>query len=116
MSSSEKTVQADANNTSEKNAGAPILQTALEKISGAAGPTANYISVGAHRAGEALVSAATKANDVLGAAGEQLNDFQNKVTEDCRTYVRARPITAIGIALGAGFLLSTLLGRGKQQD
>ena len=112
MSSPEKTTQMDGKDPSENNGskGAP-LQAALEKISGAAAPAANYIATGAHLAGDALVAAAVKTNSALGAAGEQLNEIQERVAEDCRKYVRAKPITAIGIAVAVGFLLNAWLGR-----
>ena len=106
--------QTDVTDPSETNADGRVLQTALNRISEVAAPAANYIAISARQAGQALTSAAYKANDALGAAGEQLNDVQERLTEDCRNYIRAKPMTAIGIAVLAGFFLSSLLGRDSQ--
>jgi ElaB/YqjD/DUF883 family membrane-anchored ribosome-binding protein len=40
-----------------------------------------------------------------------LMDAQERLVEDCRTYVRQKPVTALAIAAGVGYLLSHLLSK-----
>jgi ElaB/YqjD/DUF883 family membrane-anchored ribosome-binding protein len=53
--------------------------------------------------------ATNQATEVLGKKGEQLKNAEQQIMEDCRIYVRDNPITSLGIAVAAGFLLSRVL-------
>ncbi|MDO8846701.1 MAG: DUF883 domain-containing protein [Methylicorpusculum sp.] len=56
-----------------------------------------------------VAHATNQAAEALGKKGEQLIDAEQQLLEDCRVYVRDNPITSVGIAVAAGFLLSRVL-------
>jgi ElaB/YqjD/DUF883 family membrane-anchored ribosome-binding protein len=56
-----------------------------------------------------LTHASDQAVDVLSEKGEQLKDAEQHLVENCRGYVHDNPIISLGLAVGAGFLLSRLL-------
>ena len=56
----------------------------------------------------AVVPAAGQAAGTLGVKGEQFKNAQVRAMEQCRGYVRDHPVTSLGIAIAAGFLLSRL--------
>ena len=72
---------------------------------------ASSVQKGIHRAADQVSGAAAQAVEALGEKAVQLRDAQSRLTENCRTQVRDRPITAVGIAIAAGFLLSWVLSR-----
>lgn len=82
---------------------------AIDKVSGAARPMVDRIASGAHQAVDKIAGAAGQAAETLGVRGEQLKNAQVRAVEQCRGYVRDKPVTALGIAIAAGFLLSRLL-------
>jgi ElaB/YqjD/DUF883 family membrane-anchored ribosome-binding protein len=63
----------------------------------------------AHEAYDKIADAANQAAEALGEKGEQLKNAEQQMMEDCRVYVRDNPITSLGIAVAAGFLLSRVL-------
>jgi ElaB/YqjD/DUF883 family membrane-anchored ribosome-binding protein len=63
----------------------------------------------AHEAVDKIASATNQAAEALGEKGEQLKNAEQQLMEDCRGYVRDNPITSLGIAVAAGFLLSRVL-------
>jgi ElaB/YqjD/DUF883 family membrane-anchored ribosome-binding protein len=81
----------------------------IDKVSDAARPVVDRIASGAHQAVDKIASAAGQAAETLGVKGEQLKNAQVRVMEQCRGYVRDHPVTSLGIAIAAGFLLSRLL-------
>ena len=85
------------------------LHQAVDQLSNVARPAAERIVSGAQLASEKLASAKALATEKLGATAEQLNYFQKSAVEELCTSVRAKPLTAVGIAALAGFLLSRLL-------
>lgn len=82
---------------------------AIDKVSDAARPVVDRLASGAHQAVDKIASAAGQAVETLSVRGEQLKNAQAKALEQARGYVRDRPVTALGIAVAAGFLLSRLL-------
>jgi len=82
---------------------------AIDKVSDAARPVVDRIASGAHRTVDKIASAAGQAAETLGVKGEQLKNAQVQAMEQCRGYVRDHPVTSLGIAVAAGFLLSRLL-------
>ncbi len=76
------------------------LSDAFDKASDAAAPALKSITGVARQAG-----------DALSHTGEQLRDAQYNVTHACRGYVRDKPMTSLGIAVGVGFVLGCLLRR-----
>ena len=81
---------------------------AIDKVSDAARPVVDRIASRAHQAVDRIASAAGQAAQTLGVKGEQLKNTQVRAMEQCRGYVRDKPVTALGIAIAAGFLLSRL--------
>ena len=56
-----------------------------------------------------VASATNQAAEALSEKGAQLKNAEQQLMEDCRVYVRENPITSLGIAVAAGFLLSRVL-------
>ena len=81
----------------------------IDKVSDAARPMVDRFASGAHQAVDKIASAAGQAAETLGVKGEQLKKIQAQAMEQCRGYVRENPVTSLGIAIAAGFLLSRLL-------
>lgn len=55
---------------------------------------------------ERVRAAAQGSADTLSTKLEDLGTMRDEWTESCRAYVRERPMTALGVAVLAGFLLS----------
>jgi ElaB/YqjD/DUF883 family membrane-anchored ribosome-binding protein len=85
------------------------MHGAVDKLSEAAKPAADRVAAGAQTAMEALAKAVSKASEAMGASAEQLSDLQERAVGSARTLIRAKPLTVIGIAVAAGFLLSRLM-------
>jgi ElaB/YqjD/DUF883 family membrane-anchored ribosome-binding protein len=67
------------------------------------------VTKSAHRAADKVASVAGQASEVLGETGQQLKAAEQRLMANCRGYVRDNPVTSLGIAVGAGFILSRLL-------
>ena len=80
----------------------------LEKH-GVNGRNNSKVSNTAHEAVDKIASATNRAADAIGEKGEQLKNAEQRMMENCRSYVRDNPITSLGIAAAAGFLLSRLI-------
>jgi ElaB/YqjD/DUF883 family membrane-anchored ribosome-binding protein len=80
----------------------------VEQIS-AARPAVDRLAANAHDVIDTVAEAATSAVHTLAIKGDQLNNAQGKLVEAARGYVRERPITSLGIAVVAGWVLSRLL-------
>ncbi|MFZ4704322.1 MAG: DUF883 family protein [Candidatus Methylumidiphilus sp.] len=63
----------------------------------------------AHEAVDKISSATSQAAEALGEKGQQLKNAEQRLMENCRGYVRDNPVSSLGIAVAAGFLLSRLL-------
>ena len=63
----------------------------------------------ANEAVDKVASATHQAAEALGKKGEQLKNAEQQLMEDCRVYVRDNPMTSVGIAVAAGFLLSRVV-------
>lgn len=82
---------------------------AIDKASDAARPAVDRLAAGAHQAVDKIAGAAAPAAETLDLKSEHLMNAQARMTEKCREYVRDNPVTSLGIAVAAGFLLSRLL-------
>lgn len=69
------------------------------------------VSHSAHEAYDKIVDATSQAAEALGEKGEQMKKAERRLMKNCRSYVRDNPVTSLGIAAAAGFLLSRLLSR-----
>ncbi|MDD5461332.1 MAG: DUF883 domain-containing protein [Methylococcales bacterium] len=64
----------------------------------------------AHEAVDRIAGATNQAAEAIGEKGKQLEQTQQQLMEDCRSYVRDNPMQSVGMAVAAGFLLSRILG------
>ena len=80
----------------------------IDKVADAAHPAVDRIASGAHRAADKIADAAGQAAETLGVKGEKLKNAQMRALEQCRGYVRDSPVTSLGVAIAAGFVLSRL--------
>ncbi len=71
--------------------------------------TIDKASKSAHEAVDKVASATNQAAETLSEKGEQLKNAEQQLVENCRGYIRDNPITSLGIAVAAGFVLSRLL-------
>jgi ElaB/YqjD/DUF883 family membrane-anchored ribosome-binding protein len=69
--------------------------------------TSEYV----HEATDKIASATNEAIEVLGEKGEQLLSAEQKLMKSCGKYVRANPVTSIGIMIAVGFVLAGILSR-----
>ena len=63
----------------------------------------------AHETVDKVANTTNQATEALGKKGEQLKNAEQQLMEDCHAYVHDNPITSVGIAVAAGFLLSRVL-------
>lgn len=64
---------------------------------------------GAHSAVDKAANVTVQAAEALSQKGEQLRNAEQRCMEQCRNYIHERPFASLGLAIGAGFLLSRLL-------
>ncbi len=69
------------------------------------------VSSAAHGSIDSAAGAASAAADSLGRRGEEWLATTDEWTAPAREYVREHPLSALGIAFTAGYLLSRLTGR-----
>jgi ElaB/YqjD/DUF883 family membrane-anchored ribosome-binding protein len=84
---------------------------AIERVVEATIPAIGQLASGAHHAVDRLAGAANQAAESIEHRGTQLRGAQQHLTDSCRSYVREKPIAAIGIAIAAGVALNWLLTR-----
>lgn len=71
--------------------------------------TIDRVKTGAHEAVDKAATATSQAAEAVAKKGEQLRNAEQQFVEDCRGYIHENPVASLGIAVGAGFLLSRLL-------
>lgn len=78
----------------------------IDKMSKAARPVVDQLASGAHQAVDKIAGAANTAAESLEAKRAQLMEVQKRLAEEFRGYVRQYPLASVGVAIGAGFLIS----------
>jgi ElaB/YqjD/DUF883 family membrane-anchored ribosome-binding protein len=73
--------------------------------------TIDKASHSVHEAYDKIANATSDAAEALEEKGEQLKKAEQRLMKSCRSYIGENPITSVGIAVAAGFLLSRLLSR-----
>ena len=73
-----------------------------------AAPAIDRAAQAAHQTVDKVAQAAAPAADWINQNAEQLKQQQEALLEGCRTYVRDRPLVAVGVALAAGYLVGRL--------
>jgi ElaB/YqjD/DUF883 family membrane-anchored ribosome-binding protein len=95
--------------------GAPTRDTSLggtardpmvERAVNSAHQAVDRVAAKVNPAVERVRAAAAGSTDTLTAKLDDLETLRDEWTESARAYVRERPMTAIGVAVLAGFLLS----------
>lgn len=81
----------------------------VDKVAAAATPAIDRLAAGAHQVVDKVAGAAGSAAEMAATKGGQLRAQQEQLFESCRGYVRDNPLTALGIAVAAGFVLSRVL-------
>ena len=85
------------------------IDNAVDRTADAIRPAFDHLVAGAHQAVESLSLAASQAANQLELTGETLKNTQSRIASEARNYVREKPMTAVGVAVATGFLLSWLL-------
>jgi ElaB/YqjD/DUF883 family membrane-anchored ribosome-binding protein len=80
----------------------------IDKISDATRPAVDRVASGAQQAVDKIASAASQTAGTLRARSRRLWSTKTQTMEQCRGYVRENPMTSLGVAVAAGFLLSRL--------
>jgi ElaB/YqjD/DUF883 family membrane-anchored ribosome-binding protein len=88
--------------TRDPTARDPMVERAAASAHQAVDRVATSVNPAVERVRAAAQGSATTLQSKLG----DFNSMQQEWTESCRTYVRERPLTALGVAVLAGFLLS----------
>ncbi len=84
------------------------VDTAASKMSEKAGPAIDRAAQAVHQTVDKVAQAAAPAADWISQNAEQLKQQQEMLLDNCRSYVRDRPLAAIGVALAAGYLAGRL--------
>jgi len=82
---------------------------AIDSAADATRPALDHLVANAHATVDHAGVAATHAAEALGVKGDQLNEGSRRVIERASVYVRENPVTSLGIAVAAGYVLSRLL-------
>jgi ElaB/YqjD/DUF883 family membrane-anchored ribosome-binding protein len=79
------------------------------KASEKAAPAIDRVARAAHETVDKVAQAAAPAADWLNQSAAQLQRQQEQLVDGSRSYIRERPLMAIGIALAAGYLAGRLI-------
>jgi ElaB/YqjD/DUF883 family membrane-anchored ribosome-binding protein len=97
-------------NTVERRAS--LAHDAVDAVATKAGenaaPAIDRVARAAHDTVDKVAQAAGPAADWLTENAEQLKRQQQELVDGCRSYIRERPLIAIGVALAAGYLAGRL--------
>ena len=81
----------------------------IDKMSDIAQPAMERLSSVAHHTVDKAAGTATQAAAAFNEKRERLRYARARTMEETRDYVRTNPMTSLGIAVAAGFLISRLL-------
>jgi len=73
--------------------------------------TGENIRTSANQAADKVISGATKAAETLCEQGRKLKDGKTRLGESCRTHMREKPLSSLGIAVAAGVVLALIFKR-----
>lgn len=82
----------------------------IDKVASTARPAVQRFTATAHQAVEKMMSVANATADTVSQKSVQLMDLQERLVDDARLYVRQKPVTAVAVAVGIGYVLSRILG------
>src|SRR5450830_1839531 len=107
-----KDLARDASNTVQASAG--DLHNKIDKAADAAQPIVDRLATSAHAGVDKLSGALAGATQGMDAKSRQLADAARNFADTGRGYVRSSPATSVLVALGAGYLLSKILGSSRR--
>ena len=81
---------------------------AIDSAAEATRPALDHLVASAHETVDRVGVAATNAAGTLGVKGDQMNDGSARMMERAGVYVRENPVTSLGMAVAAGYILSRL--------
>jgi ElaB/YqjD/DUF883 family membrane-anchored ribosome-binding protein len=81
----------------------------LDKACDKVHPALDSAFSAAHSAIDGVAERAKNATETLHAGTEKAAELQQRLAESVRHYIQEKPLTAIGIAIGAGALLFSIL-------
>ncbi len=84
------------------------IDMAATKAAEKAAPTIDRVAQAAHQTVDKVAQAAAPAADWISDNAEQLRRQQEQLLEGARSYVRDRPLVAVGVALAAGYLIGRM--------
>jgi ElaB/YqjD/DUF883 family membrane-anchored ribosome-binding protein len=87
------------------------LHKTIDNAAESAQPMADRLASSAHAGVDKVSGALTDVSARMDEKTKQLGEAYNRFAETGRGYVRSSPATSVLVALGAGFVLSKLLGR-----
>ena len=86
------------------------LHSTIDKAADAAQPVVDRLANSAHAGVDKLSSSLAGAGKTVDEKSRQLTEAYGRFADTGREYVRTSPATSILVAVGAGFILSKLLG------
>jgi len=89
------------------------MHNAIDRATSAARPAVEQLASGVHHAVDKLAGAATQAAEAISSRGGQWKEAQTRFTDTCATQIREKPLTSLGMAVAAGFLISWLMSQRK---
>jgi len=92
------------------SAGASDMHKTIDKAAEAAQPVVDRLASSAHAGVDKVSGALSGAARSVDEKSRQLVDAASKFADTGREYVRSSPATSVLVALGAGYLLSKILG------
>ncbi|MEO7497570.1 MAG: hypothetical protein ABIT83_05180 [Massilia sp.] len=99
-----------ANLAKDMSKSADDLHKTIDKAADAAQPVVDRLASSAHAGVDRLSASLAGAGKTVDEKSRQLTDAYGKFANTGREYVRSSPATSILVAVGAGFILSKLLG------
>jgi ElaB/YqjD/DUF883 family membrane-anchored ribosome-binding protein len=91
---------------SEAAVGGAARDPIVERAASSAHQAVDKVAAKVNPAVERARAVAQNSADTLHAKLDDLGSVREEWAESCRSYVRERPLTALGVAVLAGFLLS----------
>lgn len=95
--------------TSGAHAVVDSIADAADEATRKAKPAIDQVAALAHQAVDKTAGVVAPAADWLTEQGAGLNATQKKLMADTRGYISANPLTSMGIAVAAGFVLSRMI-------
>lgn len=80
----------------------------IDAMSSSGKPAVDRMAASAHEAVDKVSSVASHAVETLDVKGEQLHAAEKRLVAGTRQYVQEHPVTSIGIAIAAGYVLSRM--------